>query len=474
MGKKLSLVLNKIITIMHSLVLNKIIIIMHTLLGGIGVFLYCTLGKDSEIGFYGFVVIYILFNLLWLCYCSRGKKKIEITANFFVMLFLGFIDFLILFYIILVTGEIVHSGKLISFNLQFLFYILLVIMSTIVMPIIEKKIMKSMKSENILPYLTVAILECVISLILIYTDTKESVIVSAFVALFILLLTPQNLEALFNIKVSKYREQQISLLKFYVIFLLPFIYILSKILPLPDGDKIKNTDIMAIVVFRSVCLVIIWLIPMIVIYFKKPRQFFQTYFGLTSSQIELNGNWNMVEINKYTGKNLLVRKFFLDIDGIRIKHRDTIFYFNEKYEIFNDKEKIGKFNRINNDEIIGKIKRINNDEIILVFDSCEDKKSKFKNTKFIHLIRIGSDKYNSFNSVYEKEKVRFHNIKIMDPITQEDIEVTIFISQNDKKHYTEINSRTNDTYILKNGKLNRLGSQEILLEPDIYESDTFN
>ncbi|MCR4485460.1 hypothetical protein [Streptococcus parasanguinis] len=462
--KKLSLVLNKIIiTIMHSLVLNKMIIILHTLLGGIGVFLYCTLGKDSEIGFYGFIVIYVLFKFLWFYYCSIGKKIIEKTANFFVMLFLGFIDFIILFYIILVTGEIVHLGKLISFNiLQFLFYILLVIMSTIVMPIIEKKIMNGMKSENILPFITVAILECVISIILIYTDTKESAIISAFVALFILMLTPQNLEALFNIKVSKYREQQISLLKFYVIFLLPFIYILSKILPLPVGDKIKNTDIMAIVVFRFLCLVIIWLIPMIVIYFKKPRRFFQTYFGLTSSQIELNGNWNMVVINKYTGENLLVRNFFLNIDGIRIKHKDTIFYFNEEYEIFNDEEKIGI------------IKKINSNEIILVFDSCEDKNSKFKNTKFIHLIRIGSDKYNSFNRDYEKEKVRFHNIKIMDPITQEDIEVTIFLSQNDKKHYTEINSRTNDTYILKNGKLNRLGSQEILIDPDIYESDTFN
>ena len=471
MEKKLSLVLNKIIIIMHTLVLNKNIIIMHTLLGGIGVFLYCILGKNS----YGFVIIYILFKLFWFYYCSREKKIIEIIANFLVMLFFGFIDFLMLFYIILVTGEIVHSGKLISFNLfKFLFYILLVIMSTIAMPINEKKIMKNMKSENILQYVTVALFECIFSLILIFVDTKESVIVSAFVAFFILILTPQNLEALFNIKVSKYREQQISLIKFYVIFLLPFIYILSKTLPLPVGNNIKNTDFIAIILLRFLCLVIILSILMLVIYLKKPRQFFQTYFGLTSSQIELNGKWNMVVINKYTGKNLLVRKFFLAIDGIRIRHNDTIFFFNEEYKIFNDEEKIGKIKKNDSNEIIGKIKRIDSNEIILIIDSCEDKNSKFKNTKFIHLIRIGSDKYNSFNRDYEKEKVRFHNIKIMDPITQEDIEVTIFLSQNDKKHYTEINSRTNDTYILKNGKLNRLGSQEILLKPDIYESDTFN
>lgn len=465
MKKKLSLVLNKIIiTIMHSLVLNKIIIILHTLLGGIGVFLYCTLGKDSKIGFYGFIVIYVLFKFLWFYYCSIGKKIIEKTANFFVMLFLGFIDFIILFYIILVTGEIVHLGKLISFNLlQFLFYILLVIMSTIVMPIIEKKIMNGMKSENILPFVTVAILECVISIILIYTDTKESAIISAFVALFILMLTPQNLEALFNIKVSKYREQQISIIKFHLILLLPFMYILSKRLPLPNGPKTEITDFLNIIVLRLFFLLIILIISAILIYWKTIRQIVQKFLGLASNQIELNGNWIMVGINKFTKKELIIREFSLDIDGRRMKHNKTIFYFNENFEILNDDE-----------EKIGKINKINSNEIILEFDNSEENHSDVDNKKSIKLIKLGSDEYKSFNRDYEKEKVIFHNIKIMDPITQEDIEVTIFLSQNDKKHYTEINSRTNDTYILKNGKLNRLGSQEILIDPDIYESDKFN
>ena len=198
-----------------SLVLNTIMIIVHILLGGIGLAIYYFLGKDSELGLRIFVGIFILFKFLWFCFCSIGKKNIEKIANFLVMLFFGFIDFLILLYIILVTGNKVDSGKLMFSNLrESLFYICLVIMSIIVMPIIEKNVMKKMKSQNILPFIIVALFECVFSLILISIDTKESVIVSAFVALFILMLTLENLEALFNIKVSKYREQQISIIKF--------------------------------------------------------------------------------------------------------------------------------------------------------------------------------------------------------------------------------------------------------------------
>lgn len=450
-----------------SLVLNTIMIIVHILLGSIGVALYYFLGKDSEPGFYIFVGLFILFKFIWFYYCSRGKKVVEIIANILVMLFFGFIDFLILLYIILVTGNKLDSGKLMFSNLrESLFYICLVIMSIIVMPIIEKNVMKKMKSQNILPFIIVALFECVFSLILISIDTKESVIVSAFVALFILMLTPENLEALFNIKVSKYREQQISIIKFHLILLLPFMYILSKRLPLPNGPKIEITDFLNIIVLRLFFLLIILIISVILIYWKTIRQIVQKFLGLASNQIELNGNWIMVGINKFTKKELIIREFSLDIDGRRMKHNKTIFYFNENFEILNDDE-----------EKIGKINRINSDEIILVFDSCEDNNSKLKNNKIINLIRIGSDKYKNFNRDYENEKVRFHNIKIVDPITQKDIEVTIFLSQNDINYYMETNSLTNDKYTFKNGKFNRLESLESLeslLESDIYESDTFN
>lgn len=304
------------------------------------------------------------------------------------MISFGYIDLLILLNMIIEAGKIVDSGKLMSSNLsKFLFDILWAIMVTIAISRIEKRVMQQMDLEIILPLIISILFGYVFSLILIYIDTKDSAIVSAFVALFILMLTPENIEALFNVKVSKYREQQISLIKFHVTFLLPFIYILSKIFPLPIGDQFENTDIRS-VVFRFLFLVIIWLIPMSMIYFKKSRQFFQTFFGLTSSQIELNGNWYKVVIDRSTGKNIPVMPIFLKIDGRRIRHKDTFFYFNEKYEVFNDEEKIGK------------IKRINSDEIILVFYSCEDNNSKLKNNKVINLIRIGSDKYNIFNRYY--------------------------------------------------------------------------
>ena len=448
-----------------SLVLNTIMIIVHILLGGIGLAIYYFWGKDSELGLRIFVGIFILFKFLWFCFCSIGKKNIEKIANFLVMLFFGFIDFLILLYIILVTGNKVDSGKLMFSNLrESLFYICLVIMSIIVMPIIEKNVMKKMKSQNILPFIIVALFECVFSLILISIDTKESVIVSAFVALFILMLTPENLEALFNIKVSKYREQQISIIKFHLILLLPFMYILSKRLPLPNGPKIEITDFLNIIVLRLFFLLIILIISVILIYWKTIRQIVQKFLGLASNQIELNGNWIMVGINKFTKKELIIREFSLDIDGRRMKHNKTIFYFNENFEILNDDE-----------EKIGKINKINSNEIILEFDNSEENNSDVDNNKSIKLIKLGSDEYKSFNQDYEKEKVKFYNIKIVDPITQDDLEVTIFLSQDRKNYYLETNSKTNNRYIFKYDELVLLESnEESLSKFDIYESDTFN
>lgn len=43
--------------------------------------------------------------------------------------------------------------------------------------------------------------------------------------------------------------------------------------------------------------------------------------------------------------------------------------------------------------------------------------------------------------ITEKEKVRFHNIKIVDTM---DIVVMVFLSQNDINYYMETNSMTND------------------------------
>ena len=47
-----------------SLFLNTITIIVHILLGGIGLAIYVTLGKNSELGLRIFVGIFILFKSL--------------------------------------------------------------------------------------------------------------------------------------------------------------------------------------------------------------------------------------------------------------------------------------------------------------------------------------------------------------------------------------------------------------------------
>ena len=208
----------------------------------------------------------------------------------------------------------------------------------------------------------------------------------------------------------------------------------------------------------------ILIISVILIYWKTIRQIVQKFLGLASNQIELNGNWIMVGINRFTKKELIIRAFSLDIDGRRMKHNKTIFYFNENFEILNDDE-----------EKIGKINKINSNEIILEFDHSEENNSDVDNKKSIKLIKLGSDEYKSFNQDYEKEKVKFYNIKIVDPITQDDLEVTIFLSQDSKNYYLETNSKTNNRYIFKYDELVLLESnEESLSKFDIYESDTFN
>ena len=308
-----------------TLVLESIaIVIIHVLLGAIGFGLYYFLGKNSDIGFWIFVGIFILFRLSYFYYYSRGKKGVEKIANLLVIILFSFVIFSILVYIILAIGQRVGSGKS-MFSIQFgqLFSFLFLIM----LLMYERNVIKEMTSKRISLFVTVAFFECIFLILLIKIDTNESVIISAFAALLVLMLTPENLEALFNIKVSKYREQQISLIKFHLILLLPFMYILSKKIPLPNEPKIENLETLKIAGLRLIILLIIWGISTIVIYSKKSRQFVQIFFGLPSNQIELNGNWNMVVINKYTEKDLLVRKFLLNIDGRRIKCNETIFLF---------------------------------------------------------------------------------------------------------------------------------------------------
>ena len=388
-----------------SLFLNTITIIMHILLGGIGLAIYVTLGKDSELGLRIFVGIFILFKFLWFWYCSSGKKIVEKIANFFITIFFSLLYLLFLFYVIFAIVKLIHSEKFVFSNVfELLFYIIVVVISVIVIPIIEKNAMKEITSVKILSFITIISFEIITSVLLYFVDTKESVIISAFTALLVLFLTSENVEVLFNVKVTEYIKQQISLIRFYLIFLLPFMYIVSKYTPYPKDRNHDITIILGIGATRLTWLLIIWGIMLALIYLKCIRRPVQKFLGLPSNQAKLNGNWVMFITNPFTKKELIIRKFVLLIDGRRIRYNNKIFYFNEKLEIFNEEEKkIGlikeKENDDKNDDKVNdyiEIELYNVDEVndyidIELYNVDEDNLTFGKKKNSIKLIRVGGN-----------------------------------------------------------------------------------
>ena len=449
-----------------SLFLNTITIIMHILLGGIGLAIYVTLGKDSELGLRIFVGIFILFKSLWFYYCSSDKKIVEKIANFFITIFFSLLYLLFLFYVILATVKLVHTEQFMFSNIfELLFYTTVVVISIIVIPIIEKNAMKKITSGKILSFITIISFEIISSVLLYFVDTKESVIISAFTALLILFLTSENVEVLFNVKVTEYIKQQISLIRFYLIFLLPFMYIVSKYTPYPKNKNFDIRIILQIGATRLTWLLIIWGIMLALIYLKWIRRPVQKFLGLSSNQAKLNGNWVMIITNPFTKKDLIIRKFVLLIDGRKIKYNNKIFYFNENLEVFDEEEKK-----------IGLIKENKNDDIVIELDNVgEDNLSPSKKKNSIKLIRVRSNEFKKFNHKYKIKKAVFKNIKISDPITNNELEVTIFICDDNKKYFLETNCKTQDKYELIKGNYVKLeDEEESFIESSLYDSDTFN
>ena len=472
-----------------SLFLNTITIIMHILLGGIGLAIYVTLGKNSELGLRIFVGIFILFKSLWFYYCSSDKKIVEKIANFFITIFFSLLYLLFLFYVILATVKLVHTEQFMFSNIfELLFYTTVVVISIIVIPIIEKNAMKKITSGKILSFITIISFEIISSILLYFVDTKESVIISAFTALLILFLTSENVEVLFNVKVTEYIKQQISLIRFYLIFLLPFMYIVSKYTPYPKNKNFDIRIILQIGATRLTWLLIIWGIMLALIYLKWIRRPVQKFLGLPSNQAKLNGNWVMIITNPFTKKDLIIRKFVLLIDGRRIQYNNKIFYFNEKLEIFNEEEKkIGLIKEIKNDDknddkvndyIVIELYDVDevNDYIdIELYNVDEDNSTFGKKKNSIKLIRVGGEEYKKFNQNYKIKKAVFKNIKISDPITNNELEVTIFIRDDNKKYFLETNCITQDKYELIKGNYVKLeDEEESFIEPNVYDSDTFN
>lgn len=380
----------------QSLKENGLMFVIHIILYAIGYYLFSFLGRDSSEAGILFIAIFILVKLSYFFYFSNKKNLNEKIVNFLVISSLGTIEFFV--YLIIILSFLQLSNW--SFNTfnHFLVFIIFII-SIIFIPLFEKHTMKNMKMENIWPFITIAFFEILFSILLIFVDTKESAIISAFSALLIFLLTPENSKVLFNVKVSKYREQQISLIRFSTIFLLPILYIISRIIPI-SGCNWQLNDIVMHVIYRLVLLIFISAISLFFIYFKKVRLFIQKFLGLPSKQAQLNGNWNLIINNVLTDRDIIVSKFVLNIDGQRIKHDNIIYYFNKNFEILNDSE-----------EKIGKIIIINSDKIILEIETQEESASNNKNMKSIKLIKRSQKEYNKFNVDYQKKTVYLLSLK---------------------------------------------------------------
>lgn len=441
---------------------NGLMFVIHIILYAIGYYLFSFLGRDSSEAGILFIAIFILVKLRYFFYFSNKKNLNEKIVNFLVISSLGTIEFFVYLIIILSLLQL-SNWSFNTFN-HFLVFIIFII-SIIFIPLFEKHTMKNMKMENIWPFITVAFFEILFSILLIFVDTKESAIISAFSALLIFLLTPENSKVLFNVKVSKYREQQISLIRFSTIFLLPILYIISRIIPI-SGCNWQLNDIVIHVIYRLVLLIFISAISLFFIYFKKVRLFIQKFLGLPSKQAELNGNWNLIINNVFTDRDIIVSNFVLNIDGQRIKYNNIIYFFDENLEILNDSE-----------EKIGKLIIINRDKIILEIETQEENESNSKSMKSIKLIKRSKEEYNKFNVDYKKKDGKFIKFRILDPITQDYLDETILFKPKDKNYYLEITRQTNYKYELKDGHFVLLeGDEENSLKlnfDDFYESDTF-
>lgn len=415
-----------------SSIIDTIIFIITLFLGSHFISIFCMTDQVLSVLF----VVFLLTKMPVTYFVSKRKNKLEKSFNYFITILFGLIEFLTLFSMFKDTQQ----------------WILLFSIFTIS---IESFIKEKSNSRAILTGTFLIFFVISLSIVLFFINPSESALVSAITAVATLLLTTDTLEDVFNIKVTKQRQKQLSVIKISVLFLVPIIYASSLIYPRPDN----NTSIYTMLltgIYRFIVLEITYPLFLFLIYFKKLRQKIQIMLGLPSSQKYLYGNWNMITINKFTNQDIIVRKFLLNIDGNRIKFLGSFFTFDEDNVIYNDKE-----------EILGKIEKCNDDRVNLVIDN-----------KTIQLIKIGSDEYRKFSSCYYNRKEKFYNIQFTEPITNSNLEVTLFLFNNVENQFIEINSMTNYKYDLIDGEFIRINNNEKFvmnnfLPSDLYESDEF-
>lgn len=394
-------------------------------------------GKTDEV-LLVLVSVFSITKLLVTYFVSKRKNGLEKGFNYFITILLGLVEFSVLFY--LLNGN--QNLKL------FLLAIITIFLESLIK---EKSNSRTILTGTFLIFFVISL-----SIVLFFINPSESALVSAITAVATLLLTTDTLEDVFNIKVTKQRQKQLSVIKISVLFLVPIIYASSLIYPRPDDNNTSIYTMLLTGLYRFIVLEITYPLFLFLIYFKKLRQIIQIKLGLPSSQKYLYGNWNMITINKFTNQDIIVRKFLLNIDGNRIKFLGSFFTFDEDNVIYNDKE-----------EILGKIEKWNDDRVNLVIDN-----------KTIQLIKIGSDEYRKFSSCYYNRKEKFYNIQITEPITNSNLEVTLFLFNNVENQFIEINSMTNYKYDLIDGEFIRINNNEKFvmnnfLPSDLYESDEF-
>ena len=250
------------------------------------------------------VSVFSITKLLVTYFVSKRKNRLEKWFNYSITILLGLVEFSVLFYLL--------NGN------QDLKLFLLAIITIFLESLIKEK----SNSRTIITGITGTFLiffVIIFSILLFFINPSESALVSAITAVATLLLTTDTLEDVFNIKVTKQRQKQLSVIKISVLFLVPIIYASSLIYPRPDVDNASIYTMLLTGLYRFIVLEITYPLFLFLIYFKKLRQKIQIMLGLPSSQKYLYGNWNMITINKFTNKDIIVRKFLLNIDGNRIK-----------------------------------------------------------------------------------------------------------------------------------------------------------
>lgn len=414
-------------------IIDTIIFIITLLLGSHFISIFGMTDQVLSVLF----VVFLLTKMPVTYFVSKRKNKLEKSFNYFITILFGLIEFLTLFSMFNDPQQ----------------WILLFSIFTIS---IESFIKEKSNSRTIITGTFLIFFVISLSIVLFFINPSESALVSAITAVATLLLTTDTLEDVFNVKVTKQRQKQLSVIKISVLFLVPIIYASSLIYPRPDVNNTSIYTMLLTGLYRFIVLEITYPLFLFLIYFKKLRQKIQIKLGLLSSQKYLYGNWNMITINKFTNQDIIVRKFLLNIDGNRIKFLGSFFTFDEDNVIYNDKE-----------EILGKIEKCNDDRVNLVIDN-----------KTIQLIKIGSDEYRKFSSCYYNRKEKFYNIQTTEPITNSNLEVTLFLFNNVESQFIEINSMTNYKYDLIDGEFIRINNNEKFvmnnfLPSDLYESDEF-